>query len=240
MTSSSIAILPSLLAADTGRLADEARRAEKSGADALHLDIMDGHFVPNISFGPDVVAMARRTVRLPLNVHLMLSRPDLYVERFAKAGADTIQIHVESECDVADTLRRIRALGVRPAIVVNPETPAEALAPFLALADEVLCMTVHPGYGGQAFMEEVLPKIGRVSAMIREAGRDGEVPVMVDGGIGRETIGRCAEAGARSFVAGSALFRAPDMTTEVAALRRIAQEGCSFPAAGNGLGMALR
>ena len=219
-------ILPSLLAADTGRLADEARRAEDSGADALHLDIMDGHFVPNISFGPDVVAMARRTVRLPLNVHLMLSRPDLYVERFAKAGADTIQIHVEAECDVAETLRRIRALGVLPAIVVNPETPADALAPFLPLADEVLCMTVHPGYGGQSFMPEVLPKVARVAEMLREEGRAGEVPVMVDGGVGRATIGACAEAGSRSFVAGSALFRAPDMAAEVAVLRRIAEEAC--------------
>lgn len=217
-------ILPSLLAADTGHLADEARRAELSGADALHLDIMDGHFVPNISFGPDVVAMARRTVRLPLNVHLMLSRPDLYAERFAEAGADTIQIHVEAECDVAATLRDIRALGVRPAIVLNPETPADALAPYLPLADEVLCMTVHPGYGGQAFMAEVMPKVERVAAMLRETGRATEVPVMVDGGVARGTIGACAAAGARSFVAGSALFRAADMVAEVAALRRAAEE----------------
>ena len=224
MTPLPFRILPSLLAADTGHLADEARRAELSGADALHLDIMDGHFVPNISFGPDVVAMARRTVRMPLNVHLMLSRPDLYIERFAKAGADTIQIHVEAECDVAVTLRAIRALGVRPAIVLNPETPADALAPFLPLADEVLCMTVHPGYGGQAFMAEVMPKVARVSAMLREAGRAGDVPVMVDGGVARATIGACATAGARSFVAGSALFRAPDMAAEVAALRSTAEE----------------
>ena len=217
-----VSILPSLLAADTGRLADEARRAEAAGADALHLDIMDGHFVPNISFGPDVVAMARRTVRLPLNVHLMLSRPDLYVERFAKAGADTIQIHVESPCDVAATLRRIRELGVRPAVVANPETPGEALLPFLPLADEVLCMTVHPGYGGQAFLPDALDKVPLVLAALRGAGRDADVPIMVDGGIARDTIAPCRQAGVRSFVAGSALFRAADMASEIAAFRAIA------------------
>ena len=224
-----IRILPSLLAADTGRLADEARRAEAAGADALHLDIMDGHFVPNISFGPDVVAMARRTVRIPLNVHLMLSRPDLYAERFAKAGADTIQIHAEAECDVAETLRAIRALGARPAVVANPETPADALAPFLPLADEVLCMTVHPGYGGQAFMDEVLPKVARVVELLRAAGRAESVPVMVDGGVARGTVGACAAAGARSFVAGSALFHAPDMAAETAALRAAALEAVPTP-----------
>ena len=217
-------ILPSLLAADTGRLADEARRAEAAGADELHLDIMDGHFVPNISFGPDVVAMARRAVRIPLNVHLMLSRPDLYAERFAKAGADTIQIHVEAECDVAATLRAIRGLGAHPAVVINPETDADALDPYLALADEVLCMTVHPGYGGQAFMAEVLPKVARVRAKLDALGRAPDFPLMVDGGVSPATVQDCARAGANAFVAGSALFRAADMAADVRLMRTLARE----------------
>ncbi len=214
-------ILPSLLAADTARLGFEARRAEAAGGDALHLDIMDGHFVPNLSFGPDVVAMARRETGLPLNVHLMLSHPDRYVERFAEAGADTIQIHVEAECDVAATLRALRRLGVRTGLVLNPDTVPTRLQPYLDLVDEVLCMTVYPGHGGQAFMERVLPHVAGVRALFDAAGRP-EAVVMVDGGIGRPTVGRCAAAGANAFVAGTALFGAADLDAEVALLRRLA------------------
>ena len=231
-------ILPSLLAADTGRLAEEARRAESAGADELHLDIMDGHFVPNLSFGPDVVAMARRTVGIPLNVHLMLSRPDLYVRRFAEAGADALQIHVEASCDVAATLRAIRDLGVRPALVLNPETPAEALRPLLPLADEILCMTVHPGYGGQAFMTEVLPKVREVRRMLAEAGRPENFPVMVDGGVAAGTIRACAEAGANAFVAGSALFRRADMAAAIRELRDLCHD--AIPAGADDLPCPVR
>ena len=207
-------ILPSLLAADFGRLADEILRAEASGADALHLDIMDPHFVPNLSFGPDVVALSRRVAPgFYRNVHLMMSRPDLYLEKFAAAGAQTIQIHVEADCDLHAGLARIRALGAKPAIVLNPETPVERLYPYLDEADEALVMTVHPGYGGQKFIAECLPKI----TWLRE--RCPGLDIMIDGGGNAETIPLCAKAGANQFVAGSYLFGQSDMRAAVADLR---------------------
>ncbi len=208
-------ILPSLLAADFGRLADEIRRAEASGADALHLDIMDPHFVPNLSFGPDVVALAKKTAPdFYRNVHLMMSRPDLYLEKFAAAGAQTIQIHVEADCDVHAALKRIRELGAKSAIVINPETPVEALAPYLDECDEVLVMTVHPGYGGQSFIAGCLPKVTWIRD--RKPGLD----IMIDGGGNAETIPLAAKAGANQFVAGSYLFKQADMKSAVADLRR--------------------
>lgn len=208
-------ILPSLLAADFGRLADEVVRAEASGADALHLDIMDAHFVPNLSFGPDVVALAARTApEFRRNVHLMLSRPDLYLDKFARAGAHSIQVHVEADCDLHTELRRIRELGLENAIAINPETPVERLAPYFGEVDGVLVMTVHPGYGGQKFIEDCLPKI----AWLRE--RLPAMDIMVDGGINVETSLLAAKAGANQFVAGSHLFRKADMATAVAEMRR--------------------
>ena len=209
-----IEILPSLLAADFGRLADEIVRAEASGAEALHLDVMDAHFVPNLSFGPDVVALAKKVApNFYRNVHLMMSRPDLYLETFAAAGAQTIQIHVEADCDVHAELRRIRALGLKNAIVVNPETPVERLAPYLGEIDEALVMTVHPGYGGQTFIAECLPKV----SWLRAAKPD--LDVMVDGGVNGETAVLAAQAGANQFVAGSYLFRQADMREAVVRLR---------------------
>ena len=214
-----IQILPSLLAADFGRLADEVRRAEASGAEALHLDVMDAHFVPNLSFGPDVVALAKRTAPgFYRNVHLMMSRPDLYLEPFAKAGAQTIQVHVEADCDLHAELRRIRALGLRNAIVLNPETPVERLAPYLGEIDEALVMTVHPGYGGQSFIPDCLPKV----AWLRAAAPD--LDIMVDGGVNAETAVLAAKAAANMFVAGSYLFRQPDMKAAVADLRKRTEE----------------
>jgi ribulose-phosphate 3-epimerase len=208
-------ILPSLLAADLGRLAEETRRAEASGADALHIDIMDAHFVPNLSFGPDIVALCRRVAPgFFRHVHLMLTRPDLYLEPFAAAGAQTIQIHVESDCDLHAELPRIRALGLRAAIALNPETPAEAVFPYLGLCDEVLVMTVHPGYGGQSFISDCLPKI----SLIRR--RAPGIDIMVDGGINDETALLAAKAGANQLVAGSYLFKQSDMAAAVAALRK--------------------
>lgn len=219
-----IVILPSLLAADCGRLGDEARRAAAAGADEVHLDIMDGHFVPNLSFGPDVVAMARQAVpHLPRNVHLMLSQPDVYAPRFLDAGANTVLIHVEAACDVAATLRAIRARNARAGLTLKPATPAEALDPFLDQIDEVLVMTVEPGYGGQKFMAEMLPKVGLIRRQADAAGF-GALTIMVDGGIATDTAAACAAWGANAFVAGTSLFRAPDMPAAVAAMRRAASE----------------
>ena len=207
-------ILPSLLAADLGRLAEETRRAEASGADALHIDIMDPHFVPNMSFGPSIVDFCRKTCpAFYRNVHLMMSRPDLYIEKFAAAGAQTLQIHVEADCDLHVELKRIRSLGVKPAIVLNPETDVEMLTPYLGEIDEALVMTVHPGYGGQKFIAECLPKVTWLSE------RCPHLDIMIDGGGNAETIPLAAKAGANQFVAGSYLFGKTDMRAAVSDLR---------------------
>ena len=208
-------ILPSFLAADLGHLADELRRAEASGADAIHLDIMDPTFVPNMSFGPSVVDFCRRTCPgFYRNVHLMMNRPDLYLDAFAQAGAQTIQIHVEADCDLHTELRRIRARGLRNAIVLNPETPVARLEPYLGEVDEILVMTVHPGFGGQRFIADCLPKL----AYLRR--RLPTIDLIVDGGVDAETAPLAARAGANQLVAGSYLFRQPDMAAAVAGLRR--------------------
>lgn len=218
-----IQILPSLLAADFGALAGEISRVARSGADALHLDIMDAHFVPNLSFGPDVVALARRVEPgFFRNVHLMMTRPDLYLEAFARAGAQTVQIHVEADCDLHAELARIRALGLRAGLVLNPETPVERIFPYLKACDELLVMTVHPGYGGQAFIADCLAKVTAVRA------RAPHLDVMVDGGVNAETAVQAARAGANQFVAGSYLFRQADMAAAVAALRTAC--AAAFPA----------
>lgn len=209
-----IQILPSLLAADVGALGAEIARVARSGADALHLDVMDAHFVPNLSFGPDVVALARRVAPgLFRNVHLMMTRPDLYLEAFARAGAQTIQVHVEADCDLHAELARIRALGLRAGLVLNPETPVGRVFPYLKACDELLVMTVHPGYGGQTFIADCLAKVTAVRA------RAPHLDVMVDGGVNAETAVLAARAGANQFVAGSYLFRQADMAAVVAALR---------------------
>ncbi len=215
-----IEILPSLLAADFGHLADDILRAEASGAEALHLDIMDAHFVPNLSFGPDVVALARKTApNFYRNVHLMMSRPDLYLEKFAAAGAQTLQVHVEADCDLHTELKRIRALGLKNALVINPETPVERLDPYLGEVDEILVMTVHPGYGGQKFIAECMPKLEFLRARLPT------VNLMVDGGINGETCVTAARAGANQFVAGSYLFKQADMKQAVDAMRRAIAAG---------------
>ena len=208
-----------MLAADYGCLTAEIERVVQSGADALHLDIMDAHFVPNLSFGPDVVALARRDAPdLFRSVHLMLCRPDLYIDRFVDAGADSVQIHVEADCDIWRGLAAIRARGVRSGLVLRPQTAVSQLKPYLHLCDEVLFMTVNPGYGGQAFMAEVLPKIAELRAYAGSHGMD-KLDIMVDGGINYETGAQCAAHGANLFVAGSFLFKQDDMRSAVAELR---------------------
>lgn len=210
-----IEILPSLLAADFGHLADDILRAEASGAEALHLDIMDAHFVPNLSFGPDVVKLASKVAPdFYRNVHLMMTNPEKYLEAFKNAGAQTIQIHVEADCDIHAELKRIREMGLKNALAINPETPVEALYPYLDEVDEVLVMTVHPGYGGQKFIAECLSKVTEVRK------RKPNLDIMVDGGVNGETAIEANKAGANQFVAGSYLFKQTDMKAAVDDMRR--------------------
>ncbi len=201
-------VSPSILTCDFAHGADAIRFVEASGADLVHLDVMDGVFVPNLSFGPAVIASLRPYARLPFDVHLMMQHPDRLIDAFAKAGADSINIHLECADPIEDTLRHIRSLGKKTAVTLKPATPAEAAFPYLGMVDMVLVMTVEPGFGGQSFMADMMPK---VAALRQEIDRQGlSVHIEVDGGIGEKTAPAAAAAGADVAVIGSALFNAAE------------------------------
>lgn len=212
-----VRIAPSLLAADFTRLGQEVEAVAAAGADWLHLDIMDGHFVPNISFGPAVVKALRPLTKIPFDVHLMIAPADPYLEAFAAAGADLISLHPEAGPHIHRSLQTIRALGCKAGVVLNPGTPVAAVENLLDLADLVLVMTVNPGFGGQSFLESQLPKIAALRRMITQSGR--EIALQVDGGITAATAPRCIAAGADVLVAGTAVFGAADYAAAIASLR---------------------
>lgn len=217
-------LAPSLLAADFTRLAAETRSVEQAGATWLHLDVMDGHFVPNISFGPLVLKALRPHTALPFDVHLMIAPVDPFLPAFAEAGADHITVHVESGPNLHRTVQLIRSLGCRPGVAINPGTPAAAIAAILDDIDQILVMTVNPGFGGQSFLPGQLPKIRELRAM---AGRR-PVVIGVDGGITADTAPACLEAGATMLVAGTAVFGQADRAAALAALRPTSSSPAPF------------
>lgn len=210
-------IAPSILSADFTRLGEEIRAVEQAGADYIHIDVMDGRFVPNITIGPLIVEAARRVTSLPLDVHLMIADPDRYAEDFIKAGADKITVHAEASGHLHRSIQLIRNLGAEPAVSLNPATPPDWLDYILEDLDMVLLMTVNPGFGGQAFIPGVVPKIEQVRKMIDSRGL--KVELEVDGGVGPDTIRTVSSAGADVFVAGSAIFNSGDYAGTIRKMR---------------------
>ena len=221
MTNRPLIIAPSILGADLGRIEMEAKRIQESGAEWVHVDIMDGHFVPNISFGANMVKTLRRLMgEATLDVHLMIEQPDRYANEFIEAGADCLNIHLEARHQSARTLAAIREKGCRTGIAINPATLLKHAVPLLPLCDQLLCMTVNPGFGGQPFLSEVLPKIREAREVIIR--QNYQVDITVDGGINNETAAQCIASGANVLVSGSYLFSQSDLTQAVGTMRAAA------------------
>jgi ribulose-phosphate 3-epimerase len=210
-------IAPSILSADFSRLGEEVRAVEQAGADCVHVDVMDGRFVPNLTLGPVVVEAVKRVTTLPLDVHLMIVEPEKYVDAFAKAGADILTVHVEACTHLHRVVQQIRAAGVKPAVVLNPATPLVTLEDILPDVDMVLLMSVNPGFGGQSFIPQVMDKVRRLRAMLDARGLD--VDVEVDGGVHAGNAAEVVAAGANVLVAGNAVFKAKDYASAISALR---------------------
>ncbi|MFY0759088.1 ribulose-phosphate 3-epimerase [Metabacillus dongyingensis] len=212
-----IKIAPSILSADFSRLGAEIEDVERGGADYIHVDVMDGHFVPNITIGPLIVDAIRPVTKLPLDVHLMIENPDAFIGTFAKMGADIISVHAEACPHLHRTIQLIKSEGVKAGVVLNPHTPADVIKHVLDDLDLVLLMTVNPGFGGQSFIHAVLPKITEVAKMVKERGLQTEIEV--DGGVNAETAMLCIEAGANVLVAGSAIYNQPDRMKAIREIR---------------------
>ncbi|WP_082234218.1 ribulose-phosphate 3-epimerase [Halobacillus massiliensis] len=211
-------IAPSILSADFSKLAEEIKEVEHGGADYLHVDVMDGHFVPNITIGPLIVESIRPKTDLPLDVHLMIEQPDLYIEQFVKAGADILTVHQEACVHLHRTIQQIKSHGIKAGVVINPATPAESIKPILREVDLVLLMTVNPGFGGQSFIPSVLEKIQEIDKWRKGSSYSFEIEV--DGGVNEETARLCTEAGADVLVAGSAVFNKEDRKAAIESIKQ--------------------
>lgn len=218
-------IAPSMLSCDFAKMGEELVRIDKGGADWIHLDVMDGHFVPNITIGPAIVAALRPYSDLPFDVHLMIDYPFDYIEQFAKAGADIITFHVEAKSDIQETIDKIKSFGVKPGLVIKPNTPAEAVFPYLNEVDLILVMTVEPGFGGQSFKADMMPKVTAIKDKAKEMGID--MIVEVDGGISDKTIAQAAAVGVDVCVSGTGVFKASNAKEAIENLKKLSEKSCN-------------